>query len=67
MSKARKRGNTLYKRVKEARERKGFNKPILVHVDEKTHAKLKTIADSEDRSLQVTVRRILENYAHQEK
>ena len=53
-----KRGDTVYKQ-------KGYTKPILVHVDEKTHARLKAIAGREDRSLQVTVRRILEHAAHQ--
>lgn len=56
MSKAKKRGDTVYKK-------KGLTKPILVHVDESTHSKLKALAEKDGRSLQVTVRRILQSYA----
>jgi len=50
------RGDVSYKKA-------GFTKPILIHLDPGVHSKLKKHAEKEDRSLQVTARRILEEWA----
>jgi hypothetical protein len=50
------RGDTFYKKA-------GFTKPILLHVSQMLHAKLTKMAEMEERSLQVTLRRILEKHA----
>jgi predicted HicB family RNase H-like nuclease len=55
MRKPIRRGDVSYKKA-------GFTKPILVHVSPGTHARLMKIAEKEERSLQITVRRILEEY-----
>ena len=49
------RGDTYYKKA-------GLTKPILIHVSPGLHAKLLKLAEKEERSLQVTVRRILEKH-----
>jgi predicted DNA-binding protein len=39
----------------------GFEKALLIHISAKTHANLARLADKTGKSLQTTVREILEN------
>jgi predicted transcriptional regulator len=55
MKKPKRRGDVYYKKL-------GLTKPLLIHVSPELHGKLSKLADAEERSLQVTVRRILEKY-----
>ena len=55
MKKAKKRGDLYYKKA-------GLTKPILIHVSPSVHGQLSKLAEEEERSLQITVRRILEDH-----
>jgi hypothetical protein len=41
-------------------KKKGLDKAITVHLSKESHDKLKLLAKKEERSLQITARRILE-------
>jgi predicted DNA-binding protein len=41
-------------------KKKGLEKAITIHLPKELHARLYRLAKSEERSLQITVRRILE-------
>lgn len=60
MKNSKKRGDLYYKKA-------GLTKPIVLHVSPAIHGQLLKVAEAEERSLQVTVRRILEDYLKSKK